>query len=146
MSVDRDPSSRCVPLVLNGDVVMSRCRPGQAQEELSRMAAADEVLVIHRGVGSLDTMFGPLPFKPFDYIVIPRCTTYRLEFDRAIQPDLLVIEASNSIVIPPRYLNPDGQIRLGAPYSERDFHGPQETLVVESESDTPRLIKDCERR
>src|SRR5258708_34546060 len=119
MSVDRDPSSRCVPLVLNGDVVMSRCRPGQAQEELSRMAAADEVLFIHRGLGTLHTMFGPLLFKPFDYIVIPRCTTYRLEFDRAIQPDLLVIEASNSIVIPPRNLNPDAQTRLSPPYRPR---------------------------
>jgi homogentisate 1,2-dioxygenase len=90
-------------------------------------------------------MFGPLAFKPFDYIVIPRCTTYRLEFDVAIQPDLLVIEASNSIVIPPRYLNPDGQIRLGAPYSERDFHGPRETLIVDRDSDTPVLIKDGNR-
>ncbi len=26
-------------------------------------------------------MFGPLPFRALDYVVIPRCTTYRLEFD-----------------------------------------------------------------
>jgi len=28
--------------------------------------------------------------------------------------------------IPKRYLNQEGQIKMGAPYSERDFHGPTE--------------------
>ena len=31
--------------------------------------------------------------------------------------------------IPARYLNPDGQLRLGAPYSERDLHGPREVVA-----------------
>src|SRR5258707_1552906 len=73
MPVAGNPINGRVPLFLNADVVMSRCRPGQAQEELYRNAAADEVLFIHRGLGTLHTMFGPLLFKPFDYIVIPRC-------------------------------------------------------------------------
>jgi homogentisate 1,2-dioxygenase len=145
LPVAGDPVSGRVPMFINSDVLMARCRPGSAQQELYRNASADEVIFVHRGLGTLHTMFGPLAFKPFDYIIIPRCTTYRLEFDPAIQPDLLIIEASNSIVIPPRYLNPDGQIRLGAPYSERDFHGPSETLVVDRDSDTPVLIKDGNR-
>ena len=49
---------------------------------------------------------------------------------------MLIVEATNNITIPPRYLNPDGQIRMGAPYSERDFHGPRETLVLDREQDT----------
>src|SRR5262249_15775164 len=81
-------------------------------------------------------------FKPYDYIVVPRCVTYRIEFEPGTQPDLLIVEASQSIVLPPRYLNPDGQIKLGAPYSERDFHGPAETLTIDREQDTPVLIKD----
>ncbi|HEV3236639.1 MAG TPA: homogentisate 1,2-dioxygenase [Gemmataceae bacterium] len=145
LPVAGDPVTGRIPMFMNSDVVMARCRPAEAQQELYRNASADEVLFIHRGLGTLHTMFGPLTFKPFDYIVIPRCTTYRLEFDSAIQPDLLIIEAGNSIVIPPRYLNPDGQIRMGAPYSERDFHGPPETLVVDRDSDTPVLIKDGTR-
>ena len=83
-----------------------------------------------------------LPFKPYDYVVIPHCTTYRIDFDTEIQPDLLVVEAANNIVIPPRYLNPDGQLRLGAPYSERDLHGPRELLVLDREEDVTVLIKD----
>jgi homogentisate 1,2-dioxygenase len=137
-----DPITGRVPLLVNDDVVLARCRPAQRQAELYRNAAADEVLFIHQGRGTLHTMFGPLPFSPFDYVVIPHCTTYRVEFEARVQPDLLIIEATGNITVPPRYLNPDGQIRLGAPYYERDFHGPQDVNVVDREQDTTILIKD----
>src|SRR5439155_3592823 len=93
------------------------------------------------------SMFGLLPFKSYDYIVIPRCTTYRVEFDSdgGTQPDMLVLEAAGNVVIPERYLNADGQLRLGAPYYERDFHGPEQTNVIDQEKDTPVLIKDGKR-
>jgi homogentisate 1,2-dioxygenase len=134
-----------VPLLVNDDVILARCRPAEAQRELYRNATHDEVLFAHRGSGRLETMFGVLPFKPFDYVIIPRCTTYRVDFDSATQADLLVIEAAGNIAIPPRYLNPDGQLRLGAPYAERDLHGPTETLIIDRETDTPVLIKDGTR-
>src|SRR5262245_43922583 len=130
-----------VPLLANDDVVLARCKPPKPQQELHRNATHDEVLFVHRGQGVVQTMFGLLPFKPFDYVVIPRCTTYRVEFDAAA-PDLLVIEAAGNVAIPPRYLNPDGQLRLGAPYYERDPHGPREPLVLDREEDTPVLIRD----
>src|SRR5262249_10801031 len=140
-----DPITGRVPLLVNDDVIMARCRPAQPQTELYRNADADEVIFVHQGQGSLHSMFGVLPFKPFDYIVIPRCTTYRIEFDAGTQADLLVFEAAGNIVIPNRYLNPDGQVRLGAPYSERDFHGPQETEIIDREGDATVLIKDRRR-
>jgi homogentisate 1,2-dioxygenase len=124
---------------------MSRCRPSQPQAELYRNAAADELLFVHKGQGVLHTMFGLLPFKPFDYVLIPHCTTYRLEFDAATQPDLLVIEAAGNLMPPPRYYNPDGQLRMGAPFSERDLHGPREPLVIDREEDVTVLIKDGPR-
>lgn len=134
-----------VPLLANSDIVISRCRPAQPQTELYRNGAADEVLFVHRGSGRLLSMFGVLPFKPFDYIVIPHCTTYQVEFDAGAQPDLLILETPGNIAIPPRYLNPDGQIRLGAPYCERDFHGPTEELVIDREMDVTVLVKDGQR-
>ena len=146
-----DPITGRVPLLVNEDVVLSRCRPIQPQQELYRNAAADEVLFIHRGQGTLHTMFGLLPFKPFDYIVIPHTTTYRIDFDPPASPaseggvDMLIIEATGNVTLPARYLNPDGQIRLGAPYSERDFHGPRELAPVDREQDTTVLIKDGRR-
>jgi homogentisate 1,2-dioxygenase len=140
-----DPVSGRVPLLANDDVILARCRPSQPQPELYRNATADEVLFIHQGQGTLHTMFGLLPFRAFDYVVIPRCTTYRLEFDAGAQPDLFVIEAAGNIIIPAKYLNPDGQVRLGAPYSERDLHGPREPLVIDREQDESILIKDGRR-
>jgi homogentisate 1,2-dioxygenase len=140
-----DPVTGRVPLLFNGDVCLSRCRPEAPQAELYRNAAADEILFVHKGRGTLTSLFGVLQIKPFDYVVIPHCTTYRLDFEPEIPPDLLVIESANNVVIPPRYLNPDGQVRLGAPFAERDLHGPAETIVVDREQDTTVVIKDGSR-
>ncbi len=133
-----------VPLLVNDDVVLARCRPAEAQGELYRNAAADEVLFVHQGQGTVHTMFGVLPFRPYDYVVIPRCTTYRVEFDGP-PPDLLVFESTGDITIPSRYLNADGQLRLGAPYAERDLHGPRDLTVIDREQDVTVLIKDGTR-
>jgi homogentisate 1,2-dioxygenase len=140
-----DPVTGRVPLLTNADVTISRCRPKGAQAELFRNATADEVVFVHRGRGALQTMFGRLPFKPYDYVVIPRCTTYRFELDPDTTPDLLVIESAGTIGVPPRYLNADGQLRLGAPYYERDLHEPTETVVTDREQDTTVVIKDGSR-
>ena len=140
-----DPITGRIPLFANSDVILGRCRPSQPQQELYRNATADEVIFVHKGRGMLHTMYGPLPFKPYDYIVIPHCTTYRLEFDVGPQPDLLYVEAAGNVWVPPKYLNADGQIRLGAPYSERDLHGPGQTHVIDRETDITVLIKDDAR-
>jgi homogentisate 1,2-dioxygenase len=140
-----DPVTGRVPLLANDDVILARCRPAQPQAELYRNAEADEVLFIHRGQGTLLTMFGPVPFRPFDYVVIPRCTTYLLEFEPGLPPDLLVIEAAGTLGIPARYCNPDGQLKLGAPYGERDLHGPRDVAPVDREEEVTVLVKDGRR-
>src|SRR6185295_19036130 len=72
--------------------------------------------------------------------------TYRLDIEPVGgQPDLLVIESVGTVGFPPRYLNPDGQLRLGAPFSERDLHGPTQTVLIDREQDVPVLIKDGNR-
>jgi homogentisate 1,2-dioxygenase len=140
-----DPVRGRVAMFTNSDVTLHRCRPAHPQQELFRNAICEEIYFIHTGAGRLHTHFGVLPFKPFDYVVIPRCTTYMLEFDAGVQPDLLVIESPRSIGFPPRYLNPDGQFRMGAPFCERDLHGPAELATHDREADTPVLIKDGPR-
>ncbi|CAN5364633.1 homogentisate 1,2-dioxygenase [soil metagenome] len=137
-----DPIRGRVPMFTNADVTLYRCRPALPQAELFRNAVCEEIIFIHHGSGRLHTHFGVLPFKPFDYVVIPRCTTYRIEFDAGEQADLLVIESTGSVGFPARYLNHDGQFRLGAPFAERDLHGPSELVTLDTESDTPVLIKD----
>jgi homogentisate 1,2-dioxygenase len=140
-----DPITGRVPLLTNADVTLWRCRPTQAQAELYRNALADEVIFVHKGSGRLLTQFGVLAVKPFDYVVIPRCTTYRLDFDAGAQPDLLVVESAGMVNIPPKYLNHDGQLRLGAPYAERDLCGPTDLFIIDEEKDTSVVIKDGSR-
>jgi homogentisate 1,2-dioxygenase len=140
-----DPITGRVPLFTNADVTLWRCRPMLPQAELFRNALADEIVFVHKGSGRLLTHFGVLNFKPSDYVVIPRCTTYQFEFDGGTQPDLLVIESTGEVGFPARYLNPDGQFRLGAPFCERDLHGPTDLTPIDREEDVPVLIKDGTR-
>jgi homogentisate 1,2-dioxygenase len=140
-----DPIRGRVCLLVNEDVSISRCRPEQAQRELYRNADADELVFVHRGSGSVATMFGRLPFRAFDYIVIPRCTTYVMDFDSVGDAELLVIESRGLLGIPPRYLNADGQLKLGAPYYERDLHGPTALETLDKEEPTTVLVKDGAR-
>lgn len=140
-----DPINGRAPIFTNQDVTLSRCRPDRPQAELYRNAAADEIIFIHRGRGAVQSMFGLLPFKPFDYVVIPRTTTYRIDFEGTEPPEMLVIESPGNVGFPHRYLNPDGQLRLGAPYSERDFHCPSTILMIDREEETPIIIKDGNR-
>lgn len=137
-----DPITGRVPLFVNGECTLWRCRPQAEQAELFRNALADEVIFVHHGSGHLLTHFGRLTFKPFDYVVIPRCTTYRIAFDAAVQPDLLVIESPGTLGFPDRYLNPDGQFRLGAPFCERDIHGPTQLVTEDRDAETTVVIKD----
>jgi homogentisate 1,2-dioxygenase len=137
-----DPISGRLVLLGNEDVTLARCRPEKPQEELYRNADADELIFVHRGRGTLQTMFGPLPFRDLDYLVIPRSTTYSLDFDPLPEADLLVIEARGSLTVPARYRNVHGQLKLGAPYSERDLHAPSEVGVIDLEEETPILVKD----
>lgn len=139
-----DPVSGRVALMGNADLSLALCRPAKPQAELFRNAAADELVFVHAGRGTLHTMYGTLAFTELDYLVIPRSTTYRLDFEPACEPVLLVIESAGCLGIPPRYLNQEGQLKLGAPYAERDLHGP-DLAVVDREEDTTVLIKDGPR-
>lgn len=141
-----DPVSGRIPLMGNQDCMLYRCRPAEPQQELYRNALADEILFIHRGQGHLATHFGLLPFRPFDYIVIPKCTTYSVHFDPSdLPPDLFIVESIGNVGFPARYLNPDGQFRLGAPFCERDLHGPSELATFDEERDHAIQIKDGDR-
>src|SRR5437762_11911074 len=44
-----------VPLFVNDDVVLARCRPTEPQGILFRNASADEIIFVHKGRGTLQT-------------------------------------------------------------------------------------------
>jgi homogentisate 1,2-dioxygenase len=87
-----------------------------------RNGEGDEVVFVHEGSGTLETIFGDVPYKEGDYVVIPRGTTYR--FAPKGPQRHLVFESPGLIEIPRRYRNEYGQLLEHAPYYHRDIHPP----------------------
>jgi homogentisate 1,2-dioxygenase len=140
-----DPVRGRVPMMFNADLTVWRCRPTEPQTTLYRNGGADEVIFMHSGRGHVETPYGTVPYRDLDYVVIPRGTTYRIVADDIKREDYLILESVGPVRIPTNYMNPDGQIKLGAPYYERDFHGPSELVTVDKEGDIEVIVKDGHR-
>jgi homogentisate 1,2-dioxygenase len=134
-------------MLFNQDIVAYRCKPEKnyAQYEYYKNGGADEIIFVFKGGGVLESPFGKLPYRAEDYIVIPRGITYRLVPDDPKQEDYLILESNGPVRIPRRYLNHEGQIKMGSPYSERDFHAPTELITIDSDKDVEILVKDGPR-
>ncbi|HEY0945278.1 MAG TPA: homogentisate 1,2-dioxygenase [Opitutaceae bacterium] len=140
-----DPYTGRVPLMFNADITCYRARPLTAMDggyEFFRNGRSDDVIFVWHGAGWLESNFGRLRYRQDDYIVIPRGTIYRLVPEDVTQEDYLILESAHPVRIPARYRHPEGQIRMGAPYSERDFHGPTEIVPQDNEGDHAVLVKD----
>jgi homogentisate 1,2-dioxygenase len=117
-------------LLHNADCTVSLCHTESADEQFFQNGDADEIIFVAEGGGTLETIFGRLPYRQHDYVIVPRGVPYRLCFSSASSRHrLLVVEAFRGFRIPRLFLNEFGQLRLDAPYNERDFRIPQELLV-----------------
>src|SRR3989454_1780653 len=69
-----------VPMLFNQDVIAYRSRPAKAYDrfEYYKNGGADEIIFVFHGGGVMESVFGKLPYRAEDYIVIPRGITYRL--------------------------------------------------------------------
>src|SRR3982751_39346 len=85
---------------------------------------ADELIFVHEGKGLLKTMYGELPFRDGDYLVIPRGTIYQAEF-AGEHNRLLIVESFSPIRFPKKYVSRNGQLLEHSPYCERDIRPPQ---------------------
>lgn len=114
-----------VPLLMNNDLIVGLAAPRQSLTAyFYKNADSDELLFIHRGSGTLRTLFGQIPFGYGDYLVIPRGMIYQIEFDT---PDtrILYVESHSPIYTPKRYRNHFGQLLEHSPFCERDIRRPQ---------------------
>jgi homogentisate 1,2-dioxygenase len=112
-------------LMWNDDLEVSLCRPDEEMAAFYRNGEGDELLFVLEGGGELETVFGRLPFREHDYVVVPRGTTWRLAPGSGPQ-SWLVLTTPGEIETPDRYRNRYGQLLEHAPFSQRDFHGPVE--------------------
>src|SRR3954453_2033995 len=123
---DGDPIFGRELLMYNNDIEVSVVKPTEPQTGFHRNGEGDEVIYVHRGGGKLRTVFGPVLFRERDYLVIPRGTTYRFEPDPGLEQFWICFHTPGEIETPNRYRNRYGQLLEHAPYSQRDFHAPQE--------------------
>ncbi|TRZ70026.1 MAG: homogentisate 1,2-dioxygenase [Bacteroidetes bacterium] len=134
-----------VPVLMNKDVYLSLAAPRKSMTEyFFKNSGADEMIFIHKGTGTLKTMYGKIPFSYGDHLIIPRGIPYQVEFDDE-DNRLLIVESFTPIRFPKRYLNGSGQLLEHAPYCERDIRKPQELETHEETGDFLVKIKRDDR-
>jgi homogentisate 1,2-dioxygenase len=134
------PTLGRLPLLFNQDIAMLYAEPTEEDDHFYRNAQADELVYVAKGQGVLHSVFGELPFGEGDYLVIHRGILHQYRFDPAgEQPKLVVFESRGHVRWPKRYRNEFGQLKEGAPYSERDIRVPK-TLTTHDELGDFRLI------
>lgn len=87
-------------LLANPDCTIHAAVVTEPMPYLFRNADGDELLFVHAGGGRIETDFGPLPYEPGDYLVIPRGTSYRLA--PTSETRLLVVETAGELTVPER--------------------------------------------
>ncbi|MBW7845224.1 MAG: homogentisate 1,2-dioxygenase [Bacteroidia bacterium] len=128
-------------LFINSDMSIGIVAPKKSMTEyFFKNADADEMIFVHKGSGKLYTMYGELAFKYGDYIIIPRGTVYKLDFDTA-DNHLLLVESYGPIETPNRYRNNYGQFMEHSPFCERDFVFPTNLKTYDEKGDFVINIK-----
>lgn len=125
----------------NSDVAMHTASPTENADFFYRNGQADEVIFVHHGRGTLNSMFGRLTFGEGDYVVIPRGVMYQMEFDTSKETRLFIVESAGPVTIPRRYRNDHGQVEDHAPYSERDFRVPEFVEPKDERGAFPLVLK-----
>ncbi len=117
-----DPRAAPLPILVNDDVTISISRRAAAMPYWFRNSDADQLYFVHRGEGMVETEFGPLDFRPGDYLVVPKGVTYRV-VPRATDNYFLVLDSAAEI----------GFVE----HASLGRHNPYDPDVVEVPSPTP---------
>jgi homogentisate 1,2-dioxygenase len=130
-----------VTLMVNNDVHIGVAAPRRSLTEyFYKNADADEMLFIHKGTGTLRTIFGNIKFEYGDYLIIPRGMIYQIEFDTK-ENRILYAESFHPIYTPKRYRNHFGQLLEHSPFCERDLKLPQDLETHDEYGDFLMKIK-----
>lgn len=115
----------------NNDLALYTAKVTADTDEFYRNAYADEVVFVHEGEGTLYSEYGTIKVQKWDYLVIPRGTTYQLKFNDYSNVRLFAIESFSMVEVPKHFRNEYGQLLESAPYCERDLRVPtlQEAVV-----------------
>jgi homogentisate 1,2-dioxygenase len=123
------------PVLVNNDCHISLAAPQESMKDYYfKNADADEVIFIHEGEGTLHTMYGDLPFGFGDYLVVPRGTIYKIEFNGK-DNRIFLVESFSPVRFPKKYLSKYGQLLEHSPYCERDIRPPASLQTFEEQGE-----------
>ncbi|MGV9803639.1 homogentisate 1,2-dioxygenase [Mycobacterium sp. NPDC003449] len=80
----------------NPDVTISVSRRTANMTYSARNADGDELHFVHEGTGTVYTEYGPIPYEPGDFVLLPKGVTYRLRPDGPTNY-FLIIESPDEI-------------------------------------------------
>lgn len=127
-------------VLFNNDLEIMLSRPTENMTYFYKNGGHDEMFFVHEGEGHVQTSFGRLDFKPFDYVYIPRGTIYQVFF-KTKKNRLLVWDSTGPIGFPKRYISHMGQLMENAPFCERDFRLPTDPMFHDEKGEFEIRIK-----
>jgi len=128
-------------LMVNNDVHIGLAAPRSSMKDyFYKNADADEMIFIHKGTGTLKTLFGNIEFVYGDYLIIPRGMIYQVEFD-SDDNRILYAESFHPIYTPKRYRNYFGQLLEHSPFCERDLKLPENLETHDEQGEFLMKIK-----
>ncbi|WP_370469426.1 homogentisate 1,2-dioxygenase [Egicoccus halophilus] len=122
-------------LAFNDDVEVWLARPDRVMSGWYRNGEADELLFVHEGCGTIESVLGDIDYRDGDYVVLPRGITYRVVPDGPTPQRHLVVVSSGLIEVPSRYRNGYGQLLEHAPFCQRDLRGPSTLRTIDQEGE-----------
>jgi len=128
-------------LMFNNDLAIYTAKVTEDTDEFYRNAYADELIFVHEGEGTLCSEYGNITVKRWDYLVIPRGTTYQLKFNDYQNVRLLITESFSMIDVPKHYRNEHGQLLETSPYCERDIRTPELAKPIVEKGAFPLVVK-----
>jgi len=134
------PTLDRVPLLFNADCEIQFVEADQQDSHYFRNGDGDEYIFVAGGAGALESPFGEIPFVEGDQLVIHRGILYRLRIE--LGPlKLLIVQSRGYLRWPRRYCTDQGQLKEGAPFSERDIKRPQQLITHDEVGDFELLVK-----
>jgi homogentisate 1,2-dioxygenase len=111
-----------IPLVFNADVTCGVAFPTAEDPVYVVNGDADELIYVHEGGGTLRSLLGDVQFAQGDYVFVPRGLLHR--FIPQGRQHWFWFSLDGGLHLPKQWRNEVGQLRMDAPYCERDFKRP----------------------
>jgi homogentisate 1,2-dioxygenase len=126
-------------LFFNDDCSVGVARPDQSCQEFFINGDSDEMLFVAEGQGVLQTAFGEIDFYEGDYLCVPKGIAYRFVVKNPLY--LFCVEGRKDFGVPREFRLPQGQLRLDAPYTHRDFRSPSRLLNLSTGENPAFVVK-----